>query len=122
MSTDSKHGDRFYNWYINKKIKTKYLDDNGSGAKPKHFFTKTGIRSSFGYDPTQQMWDRNMKITNYNFGGKRKLTVYIYLPGYKYREVEGHLKLRSCLQDTLIKYSPKIGKYIKNLNCTIDAS
>ena len=34
------HGDRFYNWCINKTIKTKYPDDNGSGVKPRHFSQK----------------------------------------------------------------------------------
>ena len=42
------HGDRFYNQYINKTDKTKYLGDDGSGVKPKHFFTKTGIIFSTG--------------------------------------------------------------------------
>ena len=32
-----RNGDRFYNWYINSKIRTKYLDDDGTGVKPKHF-------------------------------------------------------------------------------------
>ena len=31
---------RFYNRYINSAIKTKYLDDDGSGVKPKHFSQK----------------------------------------------------------------------------------
>ena len=30
-------GGRFYNQYINKQIKTKYLDDDGSGVKPNFF-------------------------------------------------------------------------------------
>ena len=37
-------GDQFNNQYIDLTIKTKYLDDNNSGVKPKRFFTKTGIR------------------------------------------------------------------------------
>ena len=61
------------------------------------------------------MWDRDMKITNYNFVRKRKPTGYIYLPVSKYREAEGHLKLRSYLQDNVINHSPRIGKYIKKL-------
>ena len=34
------HGDRFYNQYINTTIRTKYIDDNGTGVKPKQFFSK----------------------------------------------------------------------------------
>ena len=36
--------------WINKEIKTEYLDDGGSGVKSKYCFSKTGIRSHFGYD------------------------------------------------------------------------
>ena len=39
-----RHGNWFYNWYINKTTEIKYLDDDGSGVKPKHFFAKTGIK------------------------------------------------------------------------------
>ena len=35
-----RHEDWFYDQYINKTDKTKYLDDDGSGMKPKHFFHK----------------------------------------------------------------------------------
>ena len=51
-------------------------------------------------------------MTNYNFGSKIKSTGYMYPPGYKYREAEGHLKLRSCLKDAVIKSASRIGKYI----------
>ena len=54
-----RHGDRFYDRYINKIDKTKYLDDDGSGVKPKHFFIETGIRRSPCSDPAKQMWDRD---------------------------------------------------------------
>ena len=60
------HDDWFYNLYINKTINTKYLDDNSSGAKP-FFFTKTGIRCSFGYSSRSKMCDRHLKITKYIF-------------------------------------------------------
>ena len=68
-----------------------------------------------GYDPMQKMWDRDLKIARDNFGGKRKSTGYIYLPGSKFREAEGHLTMRSCLQDAVINYAPRIGKYINKL-------
>ena len=58
------------------------------------------------------MCDRYWKIARDNFGINRKSTGYIYLPGSKYREDEGHLKLGSCLQDSVINYAPRIGKYI----------
>ena len=61
-----------------------------------------GIRCSLGYDSSGKMWDRYRKTINHNFGRKVKSTGYIYLPGYKYRESEGHLKLRSFLQDAVI--------------------
>ena len=61
------------------------------------------------------MWDRYLKIKNYNFGSKIKSTGCIYLPGSKYRESEGHLELRSCLQDAIINSAPRIGKYINKL-------
>ena len=44
------HGDLFYNRYMNKTIKTKYLDNNGSRVKPGFFFAKTGIKCSFIYN------------------------------------------------------------------------
>ena len=106
-------GDWFYNRYINKTIKTKYLDDDGSGVKPEHFPTKIGIRSSYGYDPIQKMWDRDLKITNHNFGRKIKSTGYIYLTGSKYCEAEGYLNLRSCLQHDVINSAPRMWKIHK---------
>ena len=66
------------------------------------------------------MWDRDMKITKDNFGRKIKPTGYIYLPGSRYCEAKGHLKLRSSLQGAIINYAPETGKYIKNLNCKIN--
>ena len=47
-----------------------------------------------GYDTMQKMWDRDLKIARDNFGGKRKSTGYIYLPGSKLREAEGRLTMR----------------------------
>ena len=109
-----RHEDRFYNRYINNIIKTKHIDDNGSGEET-FFFAKTGIRCSFGYISRGKMWDRYLKITNHNFGRKRKPTGNMYLPRKKYREAEGHLNLRSCLQDSVIHSSPSIGRYINKL-------
>ena len=43
---------------------------------------------------------------------KKKLNGSIYLPGSQFRESEGRLNLSFCLQDTIIKSSPRIGKYI----------
>ena len=108
------HGNRFYNRYIYKTDKTKYLDDNVTGLKQKHS-TEIGMRCSSGYDPINQMWNRYWKIARENFGRKRKPTGYIYLPGSKYLEAEGHLTMRSCLQEAFIYYVPRIGKYINKL-------
>ena len=66
---------------------------------------------SFG-DPLREMWDRDRKIAKDNFGRKRKATVCIFLPGSDFREAEGHLSMRSCLQDAVINYVTRIGKYI----------
>ena len=53
-----------------------------------------------------------MKKTKENFVRKIKLTGYTYPPGFQYSEAGGHLKLRSCLHDTIIIYASSIGKYI----------
>ena len=53
-----------------------------------------------------------MKNKDKSFGRKRKATWYIYIPGSQYHENEGHLNLRSCLHDDVIKYPPRIGKHI----------
>ena len=58
------------------------------------------------------MCDRDRKITKINFGRKRESTGYIYLPGSKYHESEVHLNLRSCLQYSVINYTPRVGEYI----------
>ena len=79
------------------------------------FFTKTGIGSSYGSNTVNHKWDRDMIIKNYNFVRKRKSTRYVYLTGSKYCGAEGHLKLISCLQDTVINSTPKNGKYINKL-------
>ena len=43
---------------------------------------------------------------------KRKITRCIYLPGSGFREAEGNLSMRSCLQDAVINSAPRIGKFI----------
>ena len=68
------------------------------------------MRYTSGCDPIQEMWDRYRKIARYNFGIKIKLTGFIYLPGSKFCEAEGHLMMRSCLQDAVISSVPRIGK------------
>ena len=65
-----RHGDRFYNRYINKTEK-RYLDDDDTGMKPKHFLQR-GSRYTSGCDPIQKFWDRYRKIARDNFGRKRK--------------------------------------------------
>ena len=67
--------------------------------------------TSFG-DPLQAMWYRDKKIERDNSGKKRKSTGFIYIPGSKLREAEGLLLMRSCLQDAVINYAPRIGKYM----------
>ena len=62
--------DQFYKRYINTTEK-KYLEDDGSGVKPKHFLQRRIKCISFG-DPLQAMWDRYRKIKRENFGKKRK--------------------------------------------------
>ena len=70
----------FYNQCIIKKIKTKYLDDDGYGVKPKHSFTKMGTSCSFGYSSREEMWDIDLKISKENFGIKRnKPEIFILL-------------------------------------------
>ena len=61
------------------------------------------------------MWDRDRKIARDNFGIKSKSTGFIYLPGSIFREAEVHLTMSSCLQDAVINYAPRIGKYISKL-------
>ena len=61
------------------------------------------------------MWERDWRIKKDNFERKIKSTGYTYFPGSKYREAEGHLKLRSCLQDSVINYAPRIGKFTNKL-------
>ena len=52
-----------------------------------------------------------MKQSRQNFGRKRKPAGYIFLPGSKSCKAGGHLKLRSCLHDSVINCSPSIIKY-----------
>ena len=66
---------------------------------------------SFG-DLLQAMWDRYRKIARDNFGKKRKPTGFIYVPRSEFREAECHFLMRSFLQNAVIKYVPRIVKYI----------
>ena len=85
-----------------------------------NFLQRIMIWTSFG-DPLQAMWDRDRKIVWENVGKKGKPTGFIYVPGSKFREAEGYLLISSCLPDDVINSAPRIGKYIKNLNCTDSA-
>ena len=58
------------------------------------------------------MFDRDRKMAKDSFSIKRKATGYIYLPGSDFCEAEGHLSIKSYLQDAVINYAPRIGKYI----------
>ena len=84
-----RHGNRFYNQYLN-SVEKKYIDDDGSGDKPK-FALQRRMRRYSCCDTIQAMFDRDMKVTKDNFGRKRKGTGCIYLPGSGFREAEGHL-------------------------------
>ena len=103
--------------YIKSQVRTKYLNDDGTYLKPKQYFFKEYIGRMSRYLINQyssrgKMWDRNMKKPRQIIWIKRKPTGYIYLTGFQFRKAEGHLKLRSCLHDTIIKSAPRIGKYI----------
>ena len=54
------------------------------------------MRHTSGCDQIKNMWDRDGKIARDNFGRKIKSTGFIYIPGSKFREAEGHLAMRSC--------------------------
>ena len=61
------------------------------------------------------MWHRDRTISRDNFGRKRKSTGFIYLPRSNFCEAEGHLTMRSFLQDEVIPSAPRIGKYTNKL-------
>ena len=82
------------NIYIQQQKKC-YLDDDGNAVKPKHLLQR-GNRYTFGLDRLQEMWDSDEKIAREHFGRKIKSTGFIYLPGSKLREAEGHLMMGSC--------------------------
>ena len=109
-------GDQFYHQYINIKMITKYIDDDGKAVKPKQFSQKHQ-HGKIVYFVTVQEVKCGIEIlkTEEIFGINRKSTEYIYLPWSQYRKAESYLKLRSCLQDTVNNYDPRIGKYINEL-------
>ena len=82
--------------------------------KPKYLLQR-GNRYTSGCGTLQEMWDRYKKIARDNIGRKRKSTGFIYPPGSKICEAEGHLMMKSFLQDNVINYTPRIGKYINKL-------
>ena len=61
------------------------------------------------------MWDRDRKIARENFRRKSKSNGFMYLPGSKFHEAEGHLTMRSCLKDAVTNSEPRIGKYTNKL-------
>ena len=121
------NGYQFYNKFLNSTTRTKYIDDDGTGVKPKQFFSNllTGRNFQYGsnvYSSWDKMWDIDMKKTRQKFGRKRKPTRYIYLLWSQSHEDEGNLKLSSCLHDAVINSSPRIGKYVKKMNCKDNAN
>ena len=88
-----------------------YIDDDGSGEKPKLEILRRHVQYS-GYDPIQSILDRDRKLARQNFGRKRKPTGCIFLSGSGFREAEDNLKMRSCLQNAVINSAPRIGKFI----------
>ena len=85
-----RHGDQFYNRYINTADIKKYGDDGGSGVKPNHALQRSMKCIYFG-DLLQEMFDRDRTMEKDNFGRKRKAAGCIYLPGSDFREAEVHL-------------------------------
>ena len=61
------------------------------------------------------MLDRDTKVARQDFDRKRKPTGCIFLPGSGFREAEGNLKMRSCLQDDVVNSAPRIGKFINKV-------
>ena len=52
-----RHGDWFYNRYTNSTIRTKYLDDNGTGVKPKYIFLIINRKNcQFDYNSRGKIW------------------------------------------------------------------
>ena len=46
---------------------------------------------------------------------EEKSTGFIYLPGSRFCEAEGHLTMSSYLQDAVVNSASRIGKYINKL-------
>ena len=61
------------------------------------------------------MFDKDRKEAKHNFGKKIKATGCIFIPGSGFREAEGNLKMRSCLQDAVINSAPRIGSFFNKL-------
>ena len=85
-----RHANQFYDRYLNLVNRKKFIDDDGSGEKPKLEF-QIRLQKYSCCDPIQAMFDRDRKEEKENFGRKRKATGCIYLPGSVFREAEGHL-------------------------------
>ena len=55
-------GGWLYNRYINSTIRTKYLDDDGTGVKPKHFSQKHAQEERFDMEITSTVQEGNCGI------------------------------------------------------------
>ena len=74
-----RHGDRFYNQYINTVDRLNYIYDYGSEVKTKHFLQGRMRCTSFG-DPLQAMWDIDRKTARICFGKKEiQLDLFFFL-------------------------------------------
>ena len=71
-----RHEDIFYNLYIYSTIRTKYLDDNGTGVKPNHFSQKQR-RRNFSYSSRDQMWTIDIKKPKKLWNNKKTNWVYL---------------------------------------------
>ena len=87
------------------------------GCETNLFFSKesTGKNCLFSYSSRGKIWDRDTKNQKTILEGKKITPGYIDLTGSQYREAEGHLKLRSCLQYVVINYALRIGKCINKI-------
>ena len=64
-----RHANQFYNRYQNSVSRKNYIDDDGSGEKPRLEILRR-VMKYYCYDPLQAMLDRDMKEKRQNFGRK----------------------------------------------------
>ena len=84
--------------------------------KPIYFFQKNQ-QEKIVFSVTVQGGKFGIEIQKIirQFWKEKTTTGYIDLTGSQYREAEGHLKLRSCLQYVVINYALRIGKCINKI-------